>query len=300
MLPMKWSRSGGLLIFCSILALLIGAACVVVDKNESPAPPSKKGGMAAGGKHGEVDIAMVKIPAGEFTMGIPDYQLEFTDPKRDRLHLVKIDRSFSIGVTEVTQTQWEAVMGINPARFKQCSGQCPVEQISWYEAIEFANRLSAAKKLSLCYRTEDSRVIWDRDCEGFRLPTEAEWEYAARAATPMVYYSDLAGECLEKLGWCNDPQGLGTHPVASLSENPWGLYDVQGNVAEWVWDWQADYPTEAVTDPMGPEAGFSRVVRGGSWSSFCNQCLPVYRSARPPDYRGAGIGLRIARNTRAK
>jgi len=225
------------------------------------------------------------IPAGEFVMGSPR-----TEPGRkedERQHRVRITRGFWMGETEVTQGQYRAVMGGNPSHFKNCGDDCPVEEVSWEDAVRYANALSKRAGLTPCYENSGWYARFrGLGCEGYRLPTEAEWEYAARAGTEAPFWT---GRCLstdeanyngtEPLEGC--PKGKyreKTVPVRSFAANPWGLYEVSGNVWEWVWDLYEDYPRGTVTDPLGPSRGFGRVFRGGGWSSVGGYCRSAIRS----------------------
>jgi formylglycine-generating enzyme required for sulfatase activity len=185
-------------------------------------------------------------------------------------HLVTISRPFSIATTEVTQAQWKAVMGSNPSEFP--GDDHPVERVSWDDAKEFLRMLN----------TREGRSV-------YRLPTEAEWEYACRAGAT----ADWSGE-LESIAWYQPNSGSTTHPVSQKRANAWGLYDMLGNVYEWCEDWKDAYPNENVTDPRGPSSGCSRVVRGGSWYVHANRALPFFRDFFQPDHRGHDVGFRVA------
>ncbi len=178
----------------------------------------------------------VKIPAGEFMMG---------DKDDGPIHRVKISQGFEIGKYEVTQALWEAVMGNNPSRFK--GSDLPVETVSWEDAQQFISQLNS----------QDKRYQ-------YRLPTEAEWEYACRAGTT----GDYAGNLYE-MAWYENNSGNQTHPVGQKKPNAWGLYDMHGNVWEWCADWYDSdyYRNSPTTDPQGPSTGSSRVHRGGVWAS---------------------------------
>ena len=202
----------------------------------------------------DLGMEFVYIPPGSFSMGSPS-----SEPKRDgdeKQHRVTLTKSFYLQTTEVNQGQWEAVMGNNPSRFKDCGRNCPVERVSWNDIQEFIKKLNAREGANI-----------------YRLPTEAEWEYAARAGTttPFSFGSCLSTDQANYNG--NYPMpGCSkgryremTVPVASFSPNAWGLYDMHGNVWEWCQDWFGDYPSGAVTDPAGAKSGSVRVLRGGSW-----------------------------------
>jgi len=187
--------------------------------------------------------------------------------------------------TEVTQGQWKAVMGNNPSYFKACGENCPVEQVSWYDSQEFIKKINQMG-------------------EGYyRLPTEAEWEYAARAGTRTPF---AFGNCLntDKANYDGNYPLTGcskgkyrekTIPVASLGKNVWGLYDMHGNVWEWCNNWYGDYPDISVTDPGGPSSGSNRVLRGGSWDNNAQYCRSAKRDYYSPGYRYNDIGLRLSR-----
>ena len=183
---------------------------------------------------------MIKISAGKFMMG--SEKSENGHYPDEFFHEVTISKDFLIGETEVTQAQWEEVMGADPSHFTGCS-DCPVEMVSWYDAIRFTNRLSEIEGFNKCYVGQGQDYSWDFSCNGYRLPTEAEWEFAARAGTTTVY---SLGDCVttdqvnfngsSPLPDCPAGQYRGkTIPVASLAANKFGLYDIHGNVWEWVW-----------------------------------------------------------------
>ena len=190
--------------------------------------------------------------------------------KGSNAHRVTLTKGFWIGETEVTQAQWESVMGNNPSSFKGTDR--PVEQVSWNDCQKFIRKVNVALK------------------GGIRLPTEAEWEYACRAGTSGDYGG--TGN-LEEMGWYSKNSGETTHPVAQKKPNAWGLYDMHGNVWEWCADWHGDYPSGEVTDPTGPRSGSYRVSRGGSWQVFFSDCRSAYRSGWGPDNRNNFIGFRI-------
>ena len=250
----------------------------------------------------KTSIEMVPLPAGRFIRGSPlNESLRLSDEVEQ---WVVIDRPFAIGATEITQEQWQKLMGGNPSRFKDGGPSCPVENITWFEAAEFCNRLSAVDGLPPCYRLKKTGVLWAVHCHGYRLPTEAEWEYAARAGTTTPF---AAGSCLEAaranyhggypLPSC--PAGENrekTMPVKSFAPNPIGLYEMNGNVAEWIWDWYAPYPEEITHDPTGPrQTTLRRGVRGGSWFDPATFCRSACRGKAVPDARSPLVGLRVAR-----
>jgi sulfatase modifying factor 1 len=269
------------------------------------------------------DLWMVQIPAGTFMMGSRGALLRRRDVDDDRHHSVTLTKAFWLGQTPVTQAQWQAVMGTNPSRFEsQSTGDVdgwsrPVERVTWYDAIEFCNRLTAMANqadarlgLTPCYRISkieraeggaQSGSIRSAEVEliaganGYRLPTEAEWEYAYRAGTTTAYSFGDDESMLAKHAWFDENSGESTHPVATKRSNAWGLFDMHGNVDEWCWDWYGEYPSGAVTDPQGPRSGSGRVLRGGSWLGFSQYCRAAYRSADDPDFRYDDLGFRVAR-----
>ncbi len=245
---------------------------------------------------------MIKISAGKFMMG--SEKSENGHYPDEFFHEVTISKDFLIGETEVTQAQWEEVMGADPSHFTGCS-DCPVEMVSWYDAIRFTNRLSEIEGFNKCYVGQGQDYSWDFSCNGYRLPTEAEWEFAARAGTTTVY---SLGDCVttdqvnfngsSPLPDCPAGQYRGkTIPVASLAANKFGLYDIHGNVWEWVWDrWDKDYPRDSQTDPKGPNVGDRRINRGGSYHHNGRLARSAVRDFNTDTDKIPQLGFRIARS----
>jgi formylglycine-generating enzyme required for sulfatase activity len=248
----------------------------------------------------------VRIEPGVFTMGSPAG--EEGRVAGEVQHQVTITRAFLMKTTEVTQEEWQAVMGNNPSWFRArgaggaCGVNCPVETVGWTEAVDYVNRLSDAAGLARCY--DANRAFAGLGCLGYRLPTEAEWEYAARAGTQTAYHTGVNSQTnncnndpnLNLAGWYCGNAGRRTHPVAQKQVNAWGLYDMHGNVWEWVQDWYAAYPAGAAADPIGPAAGVSRVVRGGSWEDTAMNARAAYRRRVRDDVRYSAVGFRPARS----
>jgi len=235
-----------------------------------------------------IGMKFVLIPAGSFNMGsqlspeeiVRRYGGEAKWYKGEQPpHPVEITKPFYLQTTEVSQGQWEKVMGNNPSNFKNCGDDCPVEKVSWYDTQKFISKLN---------RMEDTNK--------YRLPTEAEWEYACKAKTETAY---SFGDEVDKLGeyaWYTDNSEKRTHPVGEKKPNAWDLYDMHGNVWEWCQDWYGDYPTNSVVDPKGPTKGKSRVLRGGSWSNDARYPRSANRNWNIPYNRGYDYGFRVARD----
>jgi formylglycine-generating enzyme required for sulfatase activity len=189
--------------------------------------------------------------------------------------------------TEVTQGEWQAVMGSNPSHFKNCGANCPVEQVSWDDAVGYANALSRREGLPECYA---GSTFTGLTCTGYRLPTEAEWEYAARAGTTTATHADRG-----TVAWFSENSGSETHPVGQKQPNAWGLYDMLGNVWEWTSGWYDRYPSGPVADPTGTGAGLNRVYRGGSWRLNARYARAAYRDNDRPVNRSNALGFRLVR-----
>ncbi len=212
------------------------------------------------------------IPAGTFTMGDASGEDDETP------HEVTLTKPFKMGVHEVTQDQYEQVMGVNPSEWKGADN--PVDTVSWEDAVEFCRRLSelpAEKAAGNVYR----------------LPTEAEWEYACRAGTTTKYSFGDDESNLGDYAWYGDNSDANTHPVGGKKPNAWGLYDMHGNVWEWCQDWYGDYPSGSVTDPSGATSGSYRVFRGGGWSSTAEICRSANRGGGYPSFRVSCFGFRV-------
>lgn len=224
-----------------------------------------------------VKMTFVYIAAGSFSMGSPP-----SEPGRDAdesLHKVTLTKGYWLQTTEVTQGQWLAVMGENPSRFSSCGPDCPVESVSWGDVQVFLRKINN-----------------DADQETYRLPTEAEWEYAARAGSLSRFCFGELTSTLNSFGWYDRNAGGKIHPVAEKRANAWGLYDMYGNVWEWCRDWYGAYPKGDVSDPAGPSSGRSRVLRGGSWFSGAIMCRSAVRHSLAQDNRNFYLGFRLAAN----
>ncbi|RJP26266.1 MAG: formylglycine-generating enzyme family protein [Candidatus Omnitrophota bacterium] len=234
-------------------------------------------GLSEGAK----PLEMVLIPAGTFMMGSPDNEQD-RGPDEGPQHQVTITKPFYMGKYEVTQAQWQAVMGSNPSAFSNKPNH-PVEKVSWTDCQTFITKLNGM------------------GLGTFRLPTEAEWEYACRAGTTTSFYwgEDPNDSQIGHYAWYsgnNTPSG--TKEVGLKLPNAWGLLDMWGNAFEWCQDLYGSYPSNSQTDPTGPTGGSSRVVRGGHWFGYARYCRSAYRMSRTPepDYRDNYIGFRLRRS----
>ena len=221
-----------------------------------------------------IDRNMVSIPGGTFVMGSITGQGNANERPQRQISL----GGFSIGKYEVTQAEYEAVMGNNPSNFK--GGALPVETVSWLDAVEFCNRLSQAANLTPAYTISGANVTWNSGANGYRLPTEAEWEYAC-------------GEWID--GWLGANSGRITHPVGQLVPNRYGLHDMIGNVQEWCWDWYGTYSRDPQSNPHGPGSGTTRVRRGHGFQNT-GRLLLTNRDYGVPREKINTTGFRIARS----
>ena len=199
-------------------------------------------------------------------------------------HQVTLTQGFYMQITEITQGQWQALMGSNPSYFPSCGNDCPVEKVSWDDVQTFISKMNQ--------RGEGT----------YRLPTEAEWEYAARAGSTTAFANGgITGtDCgldpnLDAMGWYCYNSDKTTHPVAQKQHNAWGLYDMHGNVWEWCQDWYGDYPTGLAIDPTGPVSGWSRAARGSSFELHADECRSAHRGAAEQFIRYYGCGARLVR-----
>ena len=219
-----------------------------------------------------INIEMVKVEAGSFNMGATS---EMENPFEDEkpVHRVTLTNDYYIGKYEVTQALWQAVMGSNPSNIK--GDALPVEQVSWNDCQDFISKLNAMTG------------------KRFRLPTEAEWEYAARGGKKSRGYQYSGSNTLGDVAWYYDNSGNKTHAVGTKQPNELGIYDMTGNVFEWCQDWRDSYSSSPLVNPMGAASGSNRVRRGGSWGSSARGCHTSFRNGNAPDDRYGSLGLRL-------
>ncbi|MBI4557237.1 MAG: formylglycine-generating enzyme family protein [Candidatus Hydrogenedentes bacterium] len=218
----------------------------------------------------------VWIAPGEFTMGSPDTEAG-REPDETQ-YRVTLSSGYWLAKYEVTQEQWQAVMGANPAIFATLRDpKLPIENVSWDEVQLFIKKLNAAEGTD------------------FRLPTEAEWEYGCRAGTSAAFSFGEGNARLGECAWYKENGQTLTHPVGTKQPNALGLYDMHGNVKEWCQDWAGPYPVGPATDPQGPETGTARIYRGGSWGTDGATCRSADRSFLAPTKQGSDLGFRLCR-----
>lgn len=252
----------------------------------------------------------VLIKGGTFEMGSPDTEAWRSDDETQ--HTVTVG-DFYMSVYELTQAEYREITGENPSNFS--GDELPVENISWLDAIHYCNARSEKENLMPAYTVDGQNVTWDRSANGYRLPTEAEWEYACRAGTTTPFNTENSISAEEANYYGHYPyeiednyfsqDNLSTKPgeyrqttvaVNSFSPNKWGLYNMHGNVSEWVWDYYGAYNTEAQTDPAGAESGTLRVYRGGGWNDFAKNIRSAYRATLEQNKGSFNIGIRLVRN----
>lgn len=233
-----------------------------------------------------IGMTFRRVDAGSFLMGSP--RIASSPFLSETQHLTTLTQDYYMGCTQVTQAQYQKVIRENPSVFpgkkhklNPSQSSYPVENVSWYQAYAFCLFLS-----SLPEEKEAGRV--------YRLPTEAQWEYACRAGSTSAYCYGDDSSILDLYAWHGNNSSASTHPVGTKRPNAWGLYDMHGNVLEWCADWYAPYPNGTCTDPKGPATGYGRVFRGGSFDLCHQMCGSAFRSMNHPTYRMHNLGFRVA------
>ncbi len=321
--PRAWWAAAGVLLLGFVVAWLVvlrthelpkddGAGSIRTAKRDArPVPgPATKTALSQKSITNSIGMTLKLIPAGKFMMGSPDDDKEAQKDEKPS-HRVRISKLFYLGVYEVTQGQYRAVMLDNPSYFSanhggkdQVAGQStdghPVEQVSWLDAIQFCNKLSEKEGEKPFYKIDGNDIrVPDWSGQGYRLPTEAEWEYACRAnASPPTRFS--FGDNVVELGlygWFDGNSEQQTHPVGQKQPNGFGLYDMHGNVSEWCWDRYGEgyYNQSVADDPTGPAEAAFRVVRGGNWSGNPRFVRSAYRFWNSAVNQYGSVGFRVAR-----
>lgn len=252
----------------------------------------------------------ILIKGGAFQMGSPES--EAWRSADETQHRVTVS-DFYMSRYELTQREYEEIMGSDPSNF---SGEIlPVENVSWLDAVTYCNARSEKEGLTPVYTIDGQNVSWDKSANGYRLPTEAEWEYACRAGTTTPFYMENSPSAEQANYYGHYPYEIEdnyfsqgnlqvqpgeyrqtTVPVDSFSENPFGLYNMHGNVGEWVWDYYGAYPSGEQTDPAGPTSGTLRVYRGGGWNDFAKNMRSAYRATLEQNKGSFNLGIRLVRN----
>ncbi len=273
-----------LLQYLSILFTLFLLGCGQEKKSDLPTASTPPPSAAAIPKPipTPTGLEMVLIPAGAFIMGD-----DAGDDDEKPAHKVQVS-AFYMDTRELTQKAYEALMEKNPSKIKQPEN--PVEQVDWYHAALYCNMRSLKEGLKACY--DPKTLACDFEASGYRLPTEAEWEYACRAGNQTKYSFGDDTSKLRAAAWFKGNANQAPHPVGQKSPNPWGLYDMHGNVAEWCHDIYSEtyYQKKEANDPRGPATGDKRVLRGGSWRTSEDGCRSTARNSENPRFADACFG----------
>jgi formylglycine-generating enzyme required for sulfatase activity len=236
----------------------------------------------------EAAPGFVWVDAGTYYTEQPVY----TNGKRGRR--LTVAQGFYVGKTEVTQEEWHDLMGMNPSGFK--GALLPVENVTWFDAVDYCNARSRKEGLTPAYtRYGKSGVVWNQDADGYRLPTEAEWELAARGGVQGGRYRYSGGDRIDEVAWYSANSGNTSHPVGSKEANELGLFDMSGNVWEWCWDWYEERRPALPSEPPSGVQNAQRVLRGGSWSTGESYLSTGYRNHSAAEDRYSSIGFRVLR-----
>jgi len=304
----------------AMLMLIVMSACGTDIQNQGAGGTSNEtsrntGTNPANSENASIEVPenFVRIKGGTFEMGSPDTEAWRSDDETQ--HTVTVG-DFYMSIYELTQAEYREITGENPSNFS--GDELPVENISWLDAVRYCNARSKKENLTPAYTIDGQSVIWDRSANGYRMPTEAEWEYACRAGTTTPFNTENSISAEEANYYGHYPyeiednyfsQGnLTTKPgkyrqatvaVNSFSPNKWGLYNMHGNVGEWVWDYYGAYSAKSQTDPSGAESGTLRVYRGGGWNDFAKNIRSAYRATLEQSKSSFNIGIRLVRNASA-
>lgn len=295
-----------------ILSLSLAFSLAACSQSENSNTNSKQSSVSDPLEVDEMQIPenFVLIKGGSFQMGSPES--EAWRSADETQHAVTVS-DFYMSRYELTQKEYEEITGNNPSNFS--GDNLPVENISWLDAVAYCNARSEKDGLTPVYTIDGQNVSWDRSANGYRLPTEAEWEYACRAGTTTPFYMENSPSAENANYYGHYPYEIEdnyfsqgnlevkpgeyrqtTVPVDSFSENPYGLYNMHGNVSEWVWDYYGEYPTDEQTDPAGPAAGTLRVYRGGGWNDFAKNMRSAYRATLEQNKGSFNLGIRLVLN----
>ena len=236
-------------------------------------------------------LEMVRIPGGVFRMGSPADETG-RSYNEGPVHAVRVS-TFEMMRVPVTRRLYQDIM--QPAVPISEADERPMTGVSWFDAVQFCNRLSERQECTPCYRIDGNNVQWEQGAQGYRLPTEAEWEYACRAGTQSRFFCGDVERTLERYAWYPANSQGAVQPVGRKVPNPWGLFDMHGNVWEWCWDWNGPYNEHLQTNPTGPPEGRSRVVRGGSFAGSPVLLRSADRFVFPPERRFWNLGFRCVR-----
>jgi formylglycine-generating enzyme required for sulfatase activity len=257
--------------------------------------------LTGGTPAGIVPANMILVEGGTFQMGSTNGGYN-----EKPVHRVTV-KSFYMGKYEVTQKEWTEVMGTTMGQQKAMLGSpdsqlrgvgdnYPIYYVNWYEAVEYCNRLSLKEGLNPAYRGSGDSIACDFNASGYRLPTEAEWEYAASGGNKtFLSYAYPGGNSVDRVAWYYGNSGNSAHPAGTKQANDLGLYDMGGNVGEWCWDWYGSYGGGTRNSPTGPSSGTNRVVRGGSWRSSAGSVRSANRNSSTPSIRYSDLGFRLVR-----
>jgi formylglycine-generating enzyme required for sulfatase activity len=273
----------------SVLILALFSGCPGKKKAVDPDRPDKSPKQEAQdilpeGKPYNVpdlDMKMIWVPPGKFVMGSPKSEPGHRQ-EEEELHQVTISRGFWVGQFEVTQAQFETILGDNPSAFKD--PQMPVHKVNWHEAMEFCEVLTEREK-----SVNRMPNKWS-----FNLPSEAQWEYACRADTTTVFHFGNEAEELPPYGWFADNSDGGPKTIGTKKPNAWGIHDLHGNMGEWCFDWYGKaYPVDGSVDPITEKASAFKVFRGGTYTDIPERCRAAHRHRITPETRNPWIGFRV-------